>query len=75
MRRTSFWNLGAPIYGVGMTTLTTCAVCGGSLTLVRNNDRSLTDPASYMKYVCANDDDHVFEDPDTMPRDNRRTFG
>ena len=48
--------------------------CTGVLKLVRNDDRSLDDPASRMKYTCSMDDDHVFEDANSMPRDWSRSI-
>jgi hypothetical protein len=48
--------------------------CDGTLSLVPNIDRSITDPASRMKFVCDKDDSHVFEDPNTMPPDTSRSI-
>lgn len=51
------------------------ADCPGTLTKWPNRDRAITDPASLYKWTCDANDDHVYEDPDTMPRDRSRTFG
>jgi len=61
---------------LAMPTLTECPDCGGALTLVPNpiGHRTFNDPASRMKYVCADDDFHRFEDPQTMPVDHTRTI-
>jgi len=59
-----------------MSNVSECPECGGVLTLVPNpsGDRSMNDPGSRMKYVCAKDDMHVFEDPSTTPVDRSRSI-
>lgn len=54
----------------------TCEIhdCPGTLFLTRNNDRSMTSPASTMKYQCSANTEHEFEDLSTMPRDRSRSI-